>query len=154
MHIAKSTFALLATLLVAAHPALAADDPNKGAIKARQGYFSMVKFNAGPLFGMAKGEMDYNPELARHLATNLSQLGGVNTARMWRKGSSVEQYKETEALPEIWAKPDEFRKREQALKDAIAALAPAAGDGLDALRGGVKGLGKACKGCHDNFRAE
>ena len=154
MRFVKTTLALMTTLVVAAHPVLAADDPNKAAIKARQGYFSMVKFNAGPLFGMAKGEMDYKPELATHLASNLAQLGGMNTARMWRKCSSIEQYKQTEALPEIWAKPDEFRKREQAFKDAVAALAPAAGNGLDALRGGVKDLGKACKGCHDNFRAE
>lgn len=154
MRLVKTTITLATTLFVLSHPALAAKDPNEDAIKARQGYFSLVKFNAGPLFGMAKGEMDYDPKLAAHLAANLSQLAGMNTARTWREGSSRDQYPESEALSKIWASPDDFREKEQALKDAIAALAPVAGDGLDALRTGVKGLGKACKGCHDNFRAE
>ena len=57
-------------------------------------------------------------------------------------------------MPETWTSLEKFQQREQALKDAIAALAPVAGDGLEALRGKVNGLGKACKSCHDDFRAE
>jgi len=42
----------------------------------------------------------------------------------------------------------------QALADASAALAEVAGDGLDALRSKVGAVGQACKGCHDDFRAD
>lgn len=154
MRFTKTILSLATTLFVLSQPAQAAKDPNEDAIKARQGYFSLVKFNAGPLIGMAKGEMDYNPDLAAHLAANLSQLAGMNTVRTWPEGSSRDQYPDSEALPKIWASPDEFKEKEQAFKDAIAALVPAAGSGLDSLRTGVKGLGKACKGCHDDFRAE
>jgi cytochrome c556 len=142
------------TLSVLFQPALAAKDPNEVAIGARQGYMKMVVFNAGPLFGMAKGKMDYNNALAGELAANLQQLSEMNTARMWRKGSDHDNYDGSDALPEIWLSLEKFQQREQALKDAIAALAPVAGDGLEALRGKVNGLGKACKSCHDDFRAE
>ncbi len=131
-----------------------AADPNEAAIEARQGYMKMVKFNAGPLFGMAKGKLDYNADVATDLAANLLQLSEMNTVRMWRNGSSDDDYAETDALAAIWKDSSTFLKGEQAFKDAVAALQPAAGQGQDALRSKIKDLGKSCKGCHDNFRAE
>jgi len=52
-------------------PAFAAKDPNLKLIKARQGEMQLKSFNAGPLFGMAKGKIEYNAELAAMLANNL-----------------------------------------------------------------------------------
>jgi len=45
-------------------------------------------------------------------------------------------------------------EKADALKTATAALAPVAGNGLDALKGAMGDVGASCKGCHDDFRAE
>ena len=52
----------------------AGDDPLLNAIKARQGEMQLRSFNAGPLFGMAKGKIDYNAEMANKLAGNLKLM--------------------------------------------------------------------------------
>jgi cytochrome c556 len=153
MRLIKSTVVSLVCASVLSLPALAAD-PNEVAIGARQGYMKMVVFNAKPLFGMAKGKVDYDADLASALADNLLQLSQMNTARMWPKGSDGDEYLESNALPEIWADGSDFKKREQAFKDAVAELATAAGDGQSNLRAKVAGLGKSCKACHDDYRAE
>jgi len=149
----KSTVVPLVCASLLSLPALAAD-PNEVAIGARQGYMKMVVFNAKPLFGMAKGKIDYDAELASSLADNLLQLSQMNTVRMWPKGSDGDEYLESNALPEIWADGSDFSNREQTFRDAVAELASAAGDGQSTLRGKVGGLGKSCKACHDDFRAE
>lgn len=153
MRLIKSTVVPLVCASLLSLPALAAD-PNEVALGARQGYMKMVVFNAKPLFGMAKGKIDYDADLAASLADNLLQLSQMNTARMWPKGSSGDDYLESDALPEIWADGSDFSNREQAFKDAVAELAAVAGEGQSALRGKAGGLGKACKACHDDFRAE
>ena len=64
--------ALAATAgLVFLTTATAGDDPLEDAIKARRGYMQVVVFNAGPLFAMAKGKIDYNAEAAATYANNL-----------------------------------------------------------------------------------
>ena len=134
-------------------PAFAARDPNKSAIKARQGEMQLRSFNAGPLFAMAKGDMPYNAEMAKALANNLKALGAVNNGRAWAKGSDNKAYpNDTTALPKIWETMPEIAKYGKAYGKAVAELAAAAGNGLDALRPTVSELGKSCKGCHDEFR--
>ena len=61
----------------------------------------------------------------------------------------------TAALPVIWEKPDEFRKRAQALVGQARGMEQTAAKGDSAnARAYVAGIGGACKGCHDTFRAK
>jgi len=143
-------------LLATSSYALAEDDPMLGVIKARQSYMQLVKWNAGPLFAMAKGEMDYNPELAAMLAANLAALSGMqNGGSMWIEGSDNVAYEgETRALAEIWSNNSGFIDAYDNWSDAVAGLQDTASFDLDSLRDGVGALGKSCKGCHDDFRAK
>ena len=145
-----------ALLLTATYPAQAQkNDPLLAAIKARQGYMQMVKFNAGPLFGMAKGEIDYDAETAAMLANNLQILNELNNGHVWPADSDNLAYAdETRALPEIWDADSRVGEANQAYADAVDALADVAGDGLDALRSTIGDVGNGCKGCHDDYRAE
>ncbi len=130
----------------------AAQDANQKAIKARQGEMQLRAFNAGPLFGMAKGQIDYDAALASKLAGNLKLMLGLDNGRAWAPGSHNEAYPgETTALPKIWQNSDigDYGKK---YKQAVTELAAAAGNGVDALKPAVGELGKACKGCHDEFR--
>ena len=141
--------------LTLAFSALAAGDPNEKAIKARQAVMTLQSWYAGPLFGMAKGDVDYDADMAAANAAHLNMMANVDGGAMWPQGTDNGAYAgKTRALPEIWTTWPAVGEKDQALKDAAAALAEVAGDGLDALRSKIGAVGKACKGCHDDFRAE
>lgn len=134
-------------------PALA--DSIDDAIKARQGYYQVVSHNAGALFAMAKGSVDYNAETAATHAKNLEALSNMNTASMWVPGSSKEDRKgKTRALQVIWSTYPAIGEKGKAFKDASANLAMSAGEGLDQLRANIGALGASCKGCHETYRAK
>lgn len=131
------------------------DDPNEAAIKARLGFMNAVSFTAGPLFGMAKGKVEYNAETAAQLAKNLHSLSTMKNSAMWPQGSDNTKYAgKTRALPENWTTWPKSGEAHQAWTDAAAALVPVAGNGLDALKSKIGDVGQACKNCHDDFRAE
>ena len=150
-HVTKLCLAIIGFSLMI--PAFAAKDPNEKAIKARQGVMQLRAFNAGPLFGMAKGKMDYNAELASTLANNLVLLNKMDSSRQWPKGSGNDAYSgKTAALPEIWSTYPEIAEKGKAYVNAVTELAAVAGNGVDALKSKISALGKSCKGCHDDFR--
>jgi cytochrome c556 len=134
---------------------VAAEDPKKSAIHARQGEMFIRAFNAGPLFAMAKGDMPYDAAMAKKLADNLKTLNQVDNGRAWMQGTSNKDYPDdTEALPEIWESDSEIRDKAKDYAKAVDALAAVAGNGREAMGEKVKDLGKACKGCHDDYRED
>jgi cytochrome c556 len=152
MKITTQFFLLLVGLAVTA-PGFAAKDPNLKIIKARQSEMQLRSFNAGPLFGMAKGKMEYDAELAATLAGNLKLLLDLDNGRAWKKGTDNSMYEgKTTALPKIWTTYPEISEYGKKYKKAVMELASAAGNGADALKGAMGPLGKSCKGCHDDFR--
>ena len=82
--------ALFAAIGIAATGAIAtsafADGHLDKAVKARQGFMQVVAFQLGPLGAMAKGEMDYDAELAAANAANLQALANMNNGAMWPSG--------------------------------------------------------------------
>jgi cytochrome c556 len=123
------------------------------AIKARQGEMQLRAFNVGPLFGMAKGKIDYDAGLAAKLAGNLKLMLDLDNGRAWAKGSDNEHYKgKTTALPKIWTTYPEIADYGKKYVAAVNDLAAVAGNGADALKSKMGALGKSCKGCHDEFR--
>jgi cytochrome c556 len=150
----KLTLTLLGLALLAS--AFAADnDPVEKAIKARIAAMTIRSWNAGPLFGMAKGKIDYDADLAAALANNLKVEAHMSNASMWPDGSDNVAYKgKTRSLPEVWSTWPAVGEAGQAYKDATVALAEVAGNGLEALQSKIGDLGNSCKDCHDDFRAE
>jgi len=136
-------------------PAFAAKDPNLKLIKARQSEMQLKLFNSGPLFGMAKGKIEYNAELAAMLANNLLLQTQLDMGRAWAEGTDNVAYEgKSRALPEIWSTYPEISEKGKAYVKAVTELAPVAGNGLAALKSKISALGKGCKGCHDDFREE
>ena len=149
--ITKICLALISLSFLTA--AFAAKDPNLDAIKARQGSMQLRAFNAGPLFGMAKGKIVYDAKLASTLANNLLLETKLNMGRAWPKGSDNVAYKgKTGALPETWSTYPEVAEKGKAYVKAVEELAAVAGNGVDALKSKIGAIGKSCKGCHDDFR--
>lgn len=133
-----------------------ADGPHDKAIKARQAMFQLYSFSAGVLGAMAKGEMDYNAELAQEMADNLNAAANLGQSAFWPAGSdnSNPDNLKNRALPKIWETFPAIADNAQDLKDAASVLAAEAGNGLDALRGSMGAVGKSCKACHDEYRAK
>ena len=135
--------------------AMAADGPHDNAIKARQAMFQTYGFNMGILGAMAKEKTPYDAEIAAEAANNLSAAANFGQSQMWPQGSdnATEGNARTRALPAIWETFPAINEKSEALKTAVAALVPAAGNGLSALQGAMGDVGGSCKGCHDDFRA-
>ncbi|MDV7340217.1 cytochrome c [Terasakiella sp. A23] len=147
--------ALLGGLLVSAAAPALADKAAEDKIKARQGYYQLVKSNAGPLFGMAKGDIEYDAKVAATAANNLKTLSVLDNGHLWIPGTSKEEMPgKTRALKKIWDTYPAIGDKIGGFKKAVDALAANAGNGLDALRANVGPLGGACKACHDEFRAD
>ncbi len=150
---ARWTLAVVGLTLACA--ASAAKDPNEKAIKARQAAMTLQSWYAGPLFQMAKGDMDYDAEAATAYAAALHAMTTIKGDMMWPPGTDNVAYPDkTRTLPALWSTWPAVAEKGQALADASAALAEVAGDGLGALRSKIGAVGQACKGCHDDFRAE
>ena len=146
---------LMTVAPLSAREPLNTKDPIEKAIKARQSYFQLVSFNAGPLFGMAKGKVGYDAKKAQSLADNLLALTSMTNGAMWPKGSdNVAKKGKTRSLPAIWESGSKIGDSSQAFKDAVKQLASVAGKGADAMKPAVGALGKSCGGCHKPFRAK
>ncbi len=123
------------------------------AVQARQATMDLYAFNLGILGAMAKGAVDYDADAAKAAATNLAALSSMNQMAMWPPGSDTDAMGDaTRALPAIWAADSKVFEAGMAMATATGALAEVAGDGLDALRGGIGAVGKSCGGCHDTYR--
>ncbi len=143
---------LLIALSVTA-PGFAAKDPKEKAIKARQAEMQLRSFNAGPLFGMVKGKIPYDAELAATLAGNLKLMLDLDIGRAWMQGTDNGAYPDkTTALPEVWTTYPEIAEYGKKYVKAVNELALVAGGGVDALKSKIGPLGKSCKACHDDFR--
>ncbi len=135
---------------------LAEDGPHDKAIKARQSMFQLYSFSMGTLGGMAKEKIEYNAEAATAMANNLHAVVNLDQSAFWPPGSDNANTENatTRALPVIWETYPAITEKNDALKEAVEVLANNAGNGLDALQGAIGDVGNACKGCHDDYRAE
>ena len=146
--------ALTAALgLAVALPLTAQQDPGDAAIKARQAHMTLYQANAGVLFGMAQGRVEYDAQAAQAAADNLVALSGLDQGLYWLPGTAVgEAMVETRALPALWENSEEAMATGMALHEAAMAMAAVASDGLEAVQGALGPIGGACSSCHEKFR--
>ena len=142
--------------MVAGATAAISGEAEERAVKARQALMQVYAFNLGQLGAMVKGEMEYNADLAKASADNLVKATTMNGMAMWPKGSSMDDEGmagKTWAKADIWADGSDVGEKAKALREAAAQMAEVAGNGLDAVKGAMGGVGGGCKGCHEKFRA-
>ncbi len=138
-------------------PAIAQSAPDKQdkAIATRQGFMKLVVWEAAPLFGMAKGAMEYNASEATAHAANLKTISQYPVEALFLPGTSnADRPGKTRALPEIWSDGAGFKKAFESWRSAIDGVVEAAGKGQGELAAAVGALGKSCGGCHKPFRAK
>ena len=144
-----AVLSLTAGLLSASTLALATPDP-EDAIEYRQGIFTAIYWNFGPMGDMMKGKLDFNAKDFSRRAANVATL-----SKMPLEGFIPGSYNDddTDALPAIEKNWDDFTQRMEAFQKNAAALAEAAQSGDKAsVAPAFMEVAKSCKGCHDNFK--
>ena len=110
----------------------------------------MVGYHIGLLGAMAKGEMEFNAEMASGAAQNINALASMSQATLWIEGTAQGETEGSRAKAEIWTDASGFDERFEALANASSALVGVSD--LDALRAGMGDLGGSCKACHEKYR--
>jgi cytochrome c556 len=147
--IAAAIFVATATL--AASTAFAQARPEK-AIEYRQGVYAIVGWNIGPMAGMMQGRIPYDKEGFAKRAANLAAVLPM-AAEGFPAGS--DKGLPTQAKPEIWSNPAEFKAKMDKTVDEATKLATLAKTGsLDDIKKQFGAMGAACKACHDDFKAK
>ncbi|MGI9309314.1 MAG: c-type cytochrome [Gammaproteobacteria bacterium] len=129
--------------------ALAETTP-ENAYKYRHQVMEALGHHVGALSLIFTGKADYPDHLQAH--ADAIAAAGAQIKDIFPEGSGVEN---SEALPAVWEKPDEFAAAVAASEEATAALAKAVSTGdRKAIGGAFKKMGETCKGCHEGFREE
>lgn len=131
--------------------ALAADKTDD-AIEYRQSQMTLVGANFKPMMGMVKGEVDFNADMLKAMASDLDAVAGLNWKRGYIEGSDEG---ETKAEKSIWKNMDDFSAKYDDFQAAAGKLneLAAAGD-KDAMMAQVKELGGTCKACHKEYKSK
>ena len=130
------------------------------AIRARQSVMRVVALNFGPLGNMAQDKEPFNKDVFVANSARLESLWAMNPAKFFIagtdkpvQGAKIASF--TDAKPEIWSEPDKFKAAYDKAGQEIAKLAQAAKSGDEkAMKAAAGEVGKACKACHDDFRAK
>jgi cytochrome c556 len=130
------------------------EDVAKGQIETRQGLFKVMAFSYRAVGGMLRNQVPFDAAVAQKAAERVAELGGFIPDLFvadTRKFTTVK----TTALEGIWNSQPDFKVKADDLVKAATALAAAAktGDKDATLKAGAA-VGKACGGCHDQYRAK
>ncbi|NUH64140.1 cytochrome c [Sulfitobacter sp. S0837] len=155
MHLTKSITAIGLGAIMIATTGFAASHSEKAAkaaVGARHAQMQLIAYHTGILGGMAKGETDYDAEMARVAAANLHAAASLEPSSLWLEGTEQGAVEGSRAKAEIWSDMDGFTNALKTLQTASAEMMDMAGTDLDALKAGMGGVGKACGACHDDYR--
>lgn len=143
-----------AAIVAVAGIALAGGHGGNPAVSARKAHMGLNGFNLGVLGAMAKGEAEYNADIATGAANNLVALVNMDQMSYWPAGSDNGALgDETRALPALWENYPDVMEKVGAVKAAAENLAAVAGNGQEGLGAAIGALGGACNECHKAYRA-
>ena len=129
--------------------AFAQQSPEETAIKYRQGVMRVMNWNLAPMGAMVKGVKPFDKAI---FVRNAARMEAVSTMPM--EGFIPDSdLGETKAKIDIWNKPEKFKEAMEKMQKEVAKLAQVSKSGDEAAMKTQFGeVGKACKGCHDDFQ--
>jgi cytochrome c556 len=144
--------ALCAVASISAVLAEEAASPEQQAVETRQGLLKVMGWSMAPVGLMLKNKIPFDAAVTQKEALRIGQIAAMIPDAFQvdtRKATTVK----TKARDDIWAKQADFAGKADDLAKAASALDAAAKAGdKDATLKAAATVGKACKGCHDNFR--
>lgn len=146
-----SRIAVSASLALVLPASLAlAHEEATGIVKERMDLMDRQKDDMKIIGLMAKGKTPFDGPKAAAAAKDIEETS-AKIPDLFPEGTDGHP---SEAKPEIWAEWDEFTGNAKSLGEAAAALAAAFDAGPDDWKAKFQDVSKACKTCHENFRAE
>lgn len=134
-------------LIFAATTALAHQNVQNPAVKARMDAMGAIAENTKTLGAMAKGAVEFDAAQARRAAAAIAEHA-AKTPELFRV---QENDPKSEALPQIWQTFDDFTAKSVALKTLAAQLSTSLSEHAD-LQPALMALGAQCKACHGTYR--
>lgn len=145
-----ATASLSAALL--AMPAVSHFDDQEMQQSYRQSYFALVATNFGPMVASVKGEIPWDLARMQGWSNDLAALSTLDILRGFSDGSDKGT---TRAKPEIWKNKADFTSKMETLdKELMTLQQVTAGGDRAAIAKQVGVAGRACKSCHDEYKAE
>ena len=138
-----ATSAVMAAALCAA---MAPATASEGAAEYREHVMEAKGGHMQAMVDILKQKVDHTDHLALH-ADAMADLSDI-CYTLFPAGSEG-----GDALPAIWEQPDDFKEKLDAFSTAAHGLKQTIASGGD-IGPAFQQLGQACKGCHDNYRAE
>ena len=133
---------------VAAGVALAQAKPEQ-MVKQRQAVMTLQGKYFGPMAAMAQGKAPYNADIVKRNATFLDNL----TRMPWDGFDPATKDVKSNALAAVWEQPDKFKEAASRLENEAHKLYQVSQSGDEnAVKAQIGAVGKACGGCHENFR--
>jgi len=118
-------------------------------VKQRQAAMTLIGKYFGPLGGMAQGKVPYSAQVVQRNAGYLDNL----TRMPWDGFDASTKGEKSRALPAVFNDSAKFREAASRLENETAKLYQVSRGGDEAaVKAQIGAVGKACGGCHDNFR--
>ena len=137
---------------VGASGAAVAADPDE-IIDYRQGAMQVTKYHFSTIADMLKGKIEYD-QAAVEKHADVVQMMSTLVKDEFPEGTDA-LAGETNALIDVWDKPEEFADKVAEFEKTASELEEAAESGDKArLAAAVKDVGSSCKDCHDDFRQD
>ncbi|MFO7809672.1 c-type cytochrome [Guyparkeria sp.] len=141
-----------AVLATGMHGVAHANDP-ADVVEYRQAVFQVTKNNFGPIADMLKGDIEYDQEAIKKMASVVEMMSTLVEGQFPEGTGPLET--ETNALMDIWDEPEAFGERIAEFEQTAVTLVEAANSGdKRQLAAAVKDVGASCKACHDDFRRD
>jgi cytochrome c556 len=148
----RPSLAVAALALVTALPAAAQFQKPEDAVKYRQSAFTVMANHFGRIGAMANGKVPFDAAAAQ---ANADIVVAMSKLPYTAFGDGTDKVGNTRALPEVWSKRADFDAGAKKMQDEVVKLQTAAKSGnIDQIKAAFGDAGKACKGCHDNYRKE
>jgi cytochrome c556 len=131
--------------------ALAQHKP-KDLVKHRQAAMTLIGWYFAPIGAMVNNKIPFD---AKVVARNAGYLVTLSKMPWVGFDPSTAGAKDTKAKDKIYQEMDKFKEHAQKMEEAVEKLDQAAQSGNEAaIKVAFGNTGKACKSCHDDFRAK
>jgi cytochrome c556 len=121
-------------------------------VKQRQAVMTLQGKYFGPMAAMAQGKAPYNADIVRRNAAFLDNLTRMPWDGFDPSTKDIKDVK-TAALPAIYEQPEKFKEAAARLENEAHKLYEVSRSGDEnAVKTQIGAVGKACGGCHENFR--
>jgi cytochrome c556 len=118
-------------------------------VKQRQAAMTLIGKYFGPMGGMASGKVPYNADVVKRNAGYLDALSKMP----WDSFGAATQDVKSRALPAVFSDTAKFKEAQDRFTGEVSKLvSTVAGGDEAAIKAQLGAVGKACGGCHENFR--